>query len=338
MARARIIFRGLMAFAFDEAIPDPAAARDDEDLGTMTVLLVSGSGHGHDHEPRLRFIADEGPRGGNGRGTVKQLPIRHRRIDVDWASPTEPDGVRVSRSVLGHVPRLQDLIGGAPYARDADYLGLAAPAKLKKLVVSQIVVPRGRLVATKLVWCECQEHHPQFHQPVRMAGLGLPAFHMASELVVETSRDGNAQLNLDYETFTTNNKGQLARLHRFVPASGHAQEVPPDTIEVLVTNFTHQRPVMAPWSVHYQWFFLLQQDPTAGSVRFTRPMLDAIRARLPKDAASRAAFDHDLDAMGPGSGGGTGFPFPYIEHPHVNQRLTPLRSPDFRPICPFVLV
>lgn len=337
MAKTRIIFRGLMAFTFEEDVPSPATFPAAEpNLGKMTVLLINRPGAmphpAHDHEAKLRFIGDDKLGGGNGVGTIKQAGIHQRRAEIDWDNPTTPDGVVVARSVVQHVPRLQDLVG-AGYQLDADYLDLGSPAKLKNLVVSQIVIPRGRLSATEMVWCEHAD--PYFPQLVRFAGLGLADFHMASECVLETEEPGNALLNLDYTTFTNQSKGPLARVRRFIPPGVHAQAVPPDTIEILITNFPSQRPVMAPFSTHYQQFFQLQGNPATGIHDFTKAELDAVRDALP--AASHAVFDQDLAHAGIPLDGGPGHPFPFIPHPHANQALTPLASPDFRPICPIVL-
>ena len=82
-------------------------------------------------------------------------------------------------------------------------------------------------------------------------------------------------------------------------------DVPPGTVEILITNFTHQRQAL-PWSLHYRWMF-----EAAGYLAKPLGSLDELR-EIARRIGEKAQEDLKLDIAAFVADGET-LPFPYFD-------------------------
>ena len=344
--RVRIIFRGLTLFTFEkEADPrDPTHNR-----GRLTAYLVSHGDKGpHVHRPKLQILGRTAP---NGTEPVP-APARdfNKTVTMKLEGHGTADGVKVLPSFLDYVPDLRLLNtekrpGFSPGAKES-----INPA----YVAATVVIENGDIRSRDFVSWDWHGNGPV---PVAYMDTSFSGF-AASEVVVDVGddSDGNADDRKKYLSITSKETHFNHTCFPLVKGSaGGSDDVSPNAVEVLVTNFAYQgrRPLF--WNLHYQWLFAaagftprLENAGYAGSAQFKALEVAATAF----DAAEWKHDSTDTTDM-------LGHPFPFIidkldkfgrieegSAPYILQGPPPpppgrgmydlpLHDPNSRPICPF---
>lgn len=322
----RVIFRGLILFQFP---------RTGDYAGKLVAVLVNNpevtggdstpSGpplehgrHEHNHDADYQILT--------GRGEATELIPRALRADVNLDIILPPDSqgkkeLSVARSFLRHVPDLDAVI-----ERGTDDVRKSARVEPKRRLIRNIVtVDRGTVLVRDLVaWNEAEfplsgspadrGERPRSHALVKFMGSGVRG-HMASEVIVEVGDANTVDVRLSTDPKPQHHAG----------ADAPNPRVPPNTVEILVTNYEYQRGKPVPWSFDFQWLFELARYGAVelGGREFTAWEPFARRY-------DRALFDSDRALLLPGT---TGLPFPYLESYDALTRLTPLTNELERPLC-----
>lgn len=377
-----LVFRGLMAFVFEKD-PDPNTKGHQ---GRLFVLMLddadslSGQKDLHRHEPRVEWYATRGAKAERPGGIANGINGKYVRLGFASAASTgaettkEKKGVDVGSSFLNHVPCFSRLAQVHPrkkgealvspdFGNLKTHLQSGANRKMeeltKKKVVAVVEVPYGKLVGSAMVRTPAVMQGGQgIPQTVRM--LGLPHPHgglqgeLAEECRIEITRGGNHTYTLEVadmkkivgkdediasSVFTEHDLKKLA-------LKSEIHEVPPETMEIGFTNFSAQRDVRAPWSIHYQWVWPLldnaedfqldfsQGDPKKQLQDFTDLLLQNVFGDGAKQPLYHA-FVEDLKYVGPSANAGLkAHPFPVVVTPL--KMAAPFRTPQFRWLCPFV--
>ena len=328
----RIVFRGLILFAFPrEGRPNAnklvAYLLNDNDLtGGLEVAKnppkKEHGKHEHHHSGEIQIVDD-------GLGKYDPKPVMlDRGMDVDIVIPGDK-GVTTARSFNDFVPNLEDVVAGATGAlkgiRRAD-----PPLPKSRLIQNQITVDRG-VVHVKNVINWDEEGYPLRGReapngqrpgaPVLVNFMGSTVKgHVASEVIVEIADANEVELVTKQEKLHGKRKGSDRPNHR----------VPPDTVEVLVTNFEFRRDKPVAWGLDYQWLF---EAAGYDAVDLAGPQFDEWIAFASNYDA--AALDSERRQLLTGDNFTRGRPFPYIRSADALSSLTPLTDQYNPPVCLF---
>jgi hypothetical protein len=283
--KVRIIFRGLVLFGF-------------EDTGLRAWLVSHGHARAHaqandaDVDPRhvhTPYIGVIGRSAADGREVVRtgiRIPAGETRFELDGHNSA---GVLVTDGFDKYVPRLSELADRDPRAHVAleDY--------------PSIVVPHGTIRARDFVTWDFDGNPAA---KVGFMGTNVAGF-MANEAVLDIGdEDGAGGDQLLVESATLEVPKALVPLVPLDPNATLQHEVDPDTVEILITNFSPQRRRSVFWSLHYQSLF---QAAGFAKVDYTKTQqyLDFVR-QVKLDPRDWAEWVSDEDAMH------TDYPFPFI--------------------------
>ena len=342
--RVRIIFRGLTLFTFEKEA-DPSVTN--QNRGRLTAHLVSHGEGQHKHRPKLQiFGRDTSPNGSQHPVLAEDLQGKTVAMKLEGHTGTA-DGVKVLPSFLDYVPDLGLLIGEVrPHLSPEEFESIK-----RKYVAATVVIENGEIRSRDFVSWDWHGNGPA---PVAYMGTSFRGF-AASEVVVDVGDDSEGSDDDDAKYLSITSKARHLNYKCFPLArnsSGGSDDVSPNTVEVSITNFAHQRPHPLYWNMHYQWLFA-----AAGF----EPRLDSAGAPLYagseqyvalKKAAQdfdKMEWDHDfLDEHQR-----LGHPFPFIldrleplapiaefREPYVPTGHPPFppgtgHDPNSRPICPF---
>lgn len=297
----RLIFRGMVLFRIRE--------------GRLTVLMVQDRGHGghHRHVPRISFSCR-----GDG------VPMLNRRYDIALDDTVRIDvpgkgGVTKHESFDQYVPSLPRLHRDGEMGEEND-----------QFISARMTVPAGIARVGSLVrWTRAYPPQgPDGHvlgveAPVEVSFMNSAIRGgMADQIVVEAKASSVGVQSAS---------GLPGRLTPLDPGDPGGDELSPDLIEVLVTNYPRPRSHPTPWNFHYQWMF--------SALSFTNPReFDAAQFAELRGHAERyyggALWREDYD------GTTRGYPFPYLQPAAdgdapivVPPGLGPLKSASDMPLC-----
>lgn len=325
----RIIFRGLALFEF---------GKDGQLIANL--LNDQGAKGVHNHEPQMRVI-------GRAAAPVSRS-ITGYTINLNQGGGGAAGGVVRDPTFNDHVPSLRAIDPAGPTGKE-----------YPSLVAARVVVPEGRLHVSGLVtWPSDRVAAPptgtrpgqpqSLHWPaqVRFVGSNLRG-HMANECTIDTDWDtldvlaktiGEPSPAPGPEPVFPDNPIQPVTTAKYGAANAtFSQQIEPDWIEVLVTNFAPQREYSVPWSLHYQWMFRLRgfaASPLSGYDSFAARANGYGPSTSPPPPGRGRELDEDLTLF-PGVAA-NGYPFPYIHFPtaYSYSGPRPLQDPFNRPICP----
>lgn len=334
----RIIFRGLVLFRIEkEGWPEGRiVAQLIEDKSMSGAMPSSMSAHAHQAEIQILT-------GKQGQSLVP-VPLA-RDVDVTFTA-AGPEYVSRAPSYSQYVPKLGD-IAGQRFTRTDPVM--QDPRFIRNL----IFVNRGTIRAKDLVTWDAGGY------PLDgSAGTGTSvvapvdvqfmfsdwAGAVASECIIDIEEATRLSVSSTDGVFTNPD------LHAEPTASHDDQHVPPDTVEILVTNLPPQRRKPVPWSVHYQWLFRAAGytpgpiDPNeVAAFRNEARAYAKIRSKIDPTAPPTDAFNFDAEDL-PFLAGPTALPFPYLAMPPVSgggsgggaveAMSVPATDPWNRPLCP----
>jgi len=323
----RIIFRGLILFQFPDTEP-PGGRRlvaylinNPTLTGGLEHAAADHPGHGrheHDHSAEIQILTGDGP------GHDPRPRLLSPGVDVDIIV----DGVKNverTRSFDRHVPDLGTIIAnGTAAVRNA---GRGQPNT--DLIQNVISVDRG-IVRVKKVTEWDEEGHPLSGNPndrgerpgshvlVKFMG-STSRGHMASEVIVEIDDANEVTLRSRQDPqWNGRRRGTNRPNHR----------VPPDTVEILVTNYEFRRERPVAWGLDYQWLF--------ETVGYRAAELGGAEFQAWRGFArtyDRASFDSETELLLSGPNHTVGRPFPYIESVGSLAPLQPLADQHNPPVC-----
>jgi hypothetical protein len=381
--KARIYFRGLTLFTFQRSTalaegaataeaaalasagqPIPRALDDQINLGTLTAWLVTDPMNMrmanpdplHLHKPFISWI-------GQGRASAKQWIPKRTTLKVEgYKPPFRNPGVRVDRSFIDYVPRLSALYG-------SQRAGIRQALLKSPFVSCSIEIPNGRIYAGEFIDWPWRGKTPA---NVAYMGTAFQGFG-AEEVIVEIGDgaddtgtsllvDGNGLNAVQQATAKPMQKGMRAKKASYaledkvLPRAGRvADNIEPNTVEVLVTNLTAKRTRPVFWGLHFQSLLKAAEFPDwqAGSqayndfVQRSRAFGNALAGSDYADEWAR-----DLDMMRMGMGQNSVLPFPFLTdidtdrdaRPAITDRNgagvfsrvppAPGHDPNAAPICP----
>src|SRR5262245_12046595 len=236
----------------------------------------------HHHNPEYQVLSDrasdavEKSDGDSNADIVpKGLPLG-LNLEITVTNPSgtlaDPPATATAPSSLCYVPNPDNIIDhGSP-----DVLKLKEakrrPNLSEDLVSTIIKVNRGTVFARDIViWDEAayplsgnrldRGERPRMPAVAKFMGSRVNG-HMASEVIVQIDDVNSVDVHA-YRTLATPTKGKKAakatretvhkRAHKGY--AGPNPHVPEDTVEIVVSNYEHQRGTPVPWSLDFQWLF-----------------------------------------------------------------------------------
>jgi hypothetical protein len=357
MPTARIIFRGLIAFIWDDPENQP---------GRMAAVFVDahqggGAGAGphpsaHQHIPRISWIGQDGG------GRAATVPTKFSgRLRFRWnPAASSPHNIQAGADFFTFVPTFKSLgaktnstgLGDELFILDEDINHNDVHA------VVLFEAGAGTIEVTDYVrfWRapdRVHAGHPASgkvrQRDIEFVGVGpggqkLWPHGLASECTLTfTHPNPSAELIIESPTGVV---AHLSALGQKAPLNdGHPSEhdVTSDDVEVLITHFAARSTEPLPFSTHYQMLFGLLAPgdrPTlpAGAAAELGSLKDHYAVNRPAIPAAAAARDWDqalqdsLDQLVPG-GNGFQLPFPVIRNPKDAQGR-PIFDADDREMCP----
>lgn len=321
--RARIIFRGLTIFSFEnesgEATKDSSSVDDGAlpNLGTMTAWLVSDRKHAthplHNHTPLWGFIGrDYGSDTGPGNAETKlKMPDQTRIELVGYDPPDKKPGVRVHGSFLGYVPRFADL--------DASRTALQILASLNdpynRFVTKRVVIPAGTVRAGEFVSWDWYGTTPA---RVGFMDTMLQGF-ISNEVVVDIGDDSDLKAHDPQKYLSVSDAIDNKKFERKLWARSKTatdDDIHPNLVELKITNLPAKRALAVPWGLHI--FTAFDAAGFTGHAYSNDDQVDAFLAAT-VDYADEWAYDANTmgvraDAKGPG------YPFPFLINPKGDKR------------------
>lgn len=307
--RTRIIFRGLTLFRFEQSTRD---AKANDNLGELTACLVSnpmhkGKGGLHEHKPFLGWIGREyGARPGLGRAQTK-LPVPPRMKLELKGDPNAPTGVIADGSFLDYVPHLGALAECEPHN----------PLR-EDFITRKIVIPNGRIRAREFISWDWYGD-----APARVAYMGTKFQGFGTnEVIVDIGDDSDTDADSDDKYLLMTDLGthekpcnEERKLWPYTKGADYADDIDPNTVEILVTNLTARRRRPVFWGLHYTSLFEAAGfSPSADYT--TSPQYEAL-----VDQARR--YDPDeWDADVAMTKDDRPFPFPFLTD--INRQLDKL--------------
>ena len=328
----RIIFRGLVLFRIEKGgeesgrivanlIDGPESAH--AGMGGMSAL------HRHNAEVQIYTGGDLGGRFHRANDPLEYVAL-NRGENIYLTIPASGQYVTRDQTYKDYCPILSGIANGAavPLERhnDAD--------RMSRFVRNTVTVNRGTIrVRDVVAWDGGAPGAPsgpvRIDVPAEVQFLGSNVRgHMASECVIDVTDSKDVDIDSTKDNPRSGRRSGSPR---------NSLRVPPDTVEILITNFTPQRPKALFWSLHYGWMF-----EAAG---FSPTTLPADKLEAFKDTARQydpGALREDVDIF-LGADGKTGFPFPYLDPSTALVGLTKLTYPAGvlvgadpwnRPLCP----
>ena len=293
--RARIIFRGLVLFEFEK----PRSEKGPSDRGKLTAWLISHPkdmdspmGQMHAHRPRIGVIARDATT--NREFIVNGQSIPSGETAIQLIGQTVPAGVVPTSGFDDHVPRLALLHEGTP---DGKSMLEESP---------RIVIPHGQIRPRDFVSWD-SDGNPA--SAVAFMGTTWRGF-VANEAVVDV---GDDDLEGGDPTHCLELGSEDSEFHKLLsPLSVGADfqdETDPNTVEILITNFSPQRRRAVFWSLHYQWLF----DALGYGRKDYTPTGQFKDFESIAKAYDGAQWQDDRNAMSLGQ------PFPYIITDDISQ-------------------
>jgi hypothetical protein len=331
----RIFFRGLVLFS----------APNDGEPGRIVAELISDGGvkdqkppHPHHHQAEIQILTGNGPVGPKPIVRGSTIAIRAP------ADAKDNNVVRRSPSWENFVPKLANVLRqDRTRTKDDNYLH------------STVVINGGMLrVRNVVIWD--QSGFPLEPGVLNGTGPATPAElkflgsdvrgHMANECVVEileantVAIEGYKEMKEEEETRLTGRKpdkdpGRSVNAGHEVRGEGNPF-TSPDTVEILINNYEHQRLSPTPWGMDFQWLFRRAgYSPINLSGGEFNDLRDFVADFGQPNQEGKRPWQEDLDTLLPDPG--SGFPFPYI----IRNGLTPLKplgrststEIDSRPVC-----
>jgi len=322
--RVRIIFRGLVLFRFKKQSQDPSTSVQVDgqtetlrNRGEMEVWFVSDKRHRanapgmssmsgmggmrpsggmggpsalHSHTPRMSVYG--GVRIGDDEGVkyiqTEMLLTGTTTLRLEGHRSITP-GVFTTEAFDEYVPKLGDLRTDRRGGEDSSY------------VVAKVIVPHGVLRPRDLVSWDYQGNQPS---PVAFMGTDFQGC-LANEAVLEVGDDETDENTWDEDKHLSiaSEVGLPSKLWPLTKGTNYVDETDPNTLEILITNFTPQRRRGVFWSLHYQSLFATVGYKPDDSYQDTPAYTNFVRAAT---AFDKNEWEADLDAMG------LGYPFPFI--------------------------
>jgi hypothetical protein len=312
--RARIIFRGLILFRFEE--PGEEKLDNLRNRGKLTAWLVSDPKHANpsamamDAQPAVNVHDDPGSEM-EGRGRlhthVPRIGIYGRQVhgpefkEVGIALASRnttfelkghdhtPDNVFTTPGFDRYVPNLSTLRPDARGAAKEDF------------AVSRIILPHGTLRARDLVSWDSDANQPA---EVAFMGTKYRGF-VANEAVLDVGDDSDYGVDdpSKYLSVEGDTPGIPKQLWPLTKRTKYVDETDPNTVEILITNFAAQRRRSVFWSLHYQALFAAAGfDPNRG-YKTSEQFTNFVAAANDFDPTEWTDDFNDIDI---------GQPFPYI--------------------------
>jgi hypothetical protein len=323
----RIVFRGLMLFTFPQDGPNagkfvaslinPAAG------GTKRGVTKPSRRGPRDHRAEIQIMNGASPNDGF-------IPkVLNPGVNVDISITGGPP-LRRTESFDAHVPNLETIIeNGIPAVRKAGRDG--PPGDLIQNVVT---VDRGLIrVKDVMAWDEGgfplgggRANGSRASAPVLVSFVGSSVEgHMASEVIIEADEAVEVVL-----TSGKKDDKELNGPRRGVSQPSH-RHVPPNAVEILVTNYEPPSNKPSAWGLDFQWLFETigyNVADLSSEGRFN----DWVTVGTQYDPALFAA---ERAAMLEGPNNTNGQPFPFVSSTASITPLKPLASPRNPPVCPF---
>lgn len=344
--RARIIFRGLTIFSFENAPSKSTkgvpSVNDDPlpNLGPMTAWLLSDPAHAahplHNHKPLWGFIGrDWGTTTGPGNAETKlQMPDKTRIELVGHDLPDGKPGVRVHGSFLDYVPLFEDLVPGK-----------TAPEILTKLndpnnrfVTKRIVIPTGTVRTGEFVAWDWYGTTPA---KVGFMDTMLQGF-ISNEVIVDIGDDSDLSGHDAKKYLRVSGDMDGKRFERKLWARSKDatdDDIHPNFVELKITNLPAKRSIAVPWGLHVFTAF-----DAAGYSGRAYSNVGQVNAFLTAINDYRDEWAYDADTMGVHADAkGPGYPFPFLIDPTSDKRdplaaaaqpPMPVKPPRTRPRQP----
>ena len=318
----RIIFRGLVLFRIEnEGTQDGRIVAQLIDDKSM-----SGSMSAHAHQAEMQVLT-----GKMGQSLVP-VPLE-RGVAIELTADGE-EYVKAAPSYRQYVPKLSTIAGGR--------FSLSNPRN-DNFIRNRIIVNRGTIRAKELVTWDAGGY-PLDGSPGTGANVVAPvnvrfmfsgwARAVASECIIDIEEESGLSISGDRVTAEV--------------ADHDDQHVPPDTVEILITNLPPQRRKPVPWSVHYQWLFKAAgYEPASFDQSELAEFMGSAWAYAKNRANAnpenqRAKILEFLGADLPFLSDGTALPFPYLSMPRsladeseaLDALAAPAADPWNRPLCP----
>jgi hypothetical protein len=289
------------------------------------------SSHVHNHQPEIQVYSGRT----NGIELLNLDPGRRVDISIQGSSHF----VDVHPSYDDHCPKLSQVL---QHADDPEFRNQSRGRSDDNFIRTTVTVDRGTIRVKDVVTWD-NSGFPLTDDPqagfraatparVRFFGSALQG-HMGSECVIDVEDSGEVLIN---------DSGKTDQPTRHQGTSAGSPRVPPDTVEIMVTNFPPQQRTALPWSLHFLMLFraagytprTLPEDLVARFGQFARRHVTMALRNHPNEVDAVLAAEM---ALLPNR---VGFPFPYIDVDGSLTQLarlqaTPLSDPWNLPLCPF---
>jgi len=197
-------------------------------------------------------------------------------------------GVLTTAAFDDYVPKLGDLRTDSRGTPDPDY------------VLAKIIVPHGVMRPRDLVSWDYEGNQPS---TVAFMGTDFRGC-VANEAVLEMGDDDDEDTWVDEKHLSIRSDiGLPTKLWPLTKGTNYVDETDPNTLEILITNFTPQRRRGVFWSLHYQSLFSAVGYAPNKSYENTTQYEQFVRNAT---AFDKDEWDADLEGMG------IGYPFPFI--------------------------
>jgi len=321
--RARIIFRGLTIFSFENAPNKSTKGVPSVDvdplpnLGAMTAWLVSDPNHAehplHNHKPLWAFIGrDYGSKTGLGSPETKLKMPKDMRIELVGHTPPHGEpGVRVHGSFLDYVPLFEDLKPGRTAPQILDRL----QAVDNRFVTRRIVIPTGTVRAGEFVAWDWYGTTPA---RVGFMDTMLQGF-ISNEVIVDIGDDSDLDGDNDRKYLSVSGDMDGKDFERKLwPRSKGAtdDDIHPNVVELKITNLPAKRSLAVPWGLHIFTAFA-----AAGYENRAYSNVEQVDAFLKATEDYAGEWAYDADTMGVRADAkGPGYPFPFLIDPRGDKR------------------
>lgn len=273
----------------------PAAA------GTPGTAAMMGPNALHVHTPRMSIYAGVRKTNDDGEKFIQtNLPLTGTTRFELKGHESVTEGVLTTPAFDDYVPNLRTLWPGHTPEQKADPL----------YVVAKIIVPHGVLRPRDLVSWDYEGNQPS---TVAFMGTGYQGC-VANEAVLEVGDDETDEDIYDERKYLsiTSDVDLPSQLWPLTKDSKYVDETDPNTLEILITNFTPQRRRGVFWSLHYESLFgALGYTRDPQSYDDTPQYANFLRAATDFDPVE---WNLDLKAMD------IGYPFPFIKSDGTRMR------------------
>jgi len=320
----RIIFRGLMLFQIPESEPKKLLA-----YMVNNPNLPGGSKpdeHAHYHRTEIQILAGKE----QGLDPLAKVPkVLNPKAALDIIVGEK--GVKPSRSFSEYIPNLAKVIEKATIPGYSQAKPTRNPS-LGDTLIQNIITVDGGIVRARNVTTWDEGGYPLSGKPADGVKADLPAKlkfmgssvrgHMATDVVVEIPGDKIVALK---------NEHRALDIREWQESDGPRDpDMPPGTVEILVTNYEPPMEKPIPWGLDFQWLFeAAGYPPTDLSKSADDEFKKWVTAA---EAYDPGLFKTDFNTFFPN--GPMGSPFPYIQNAGDLTELPPLH-PLTRPLSVF---